>query len=113
MRGILYYTDGPRPFELHGLERIVYDDLTVAEAQVLMRVPSVRQPGADLETVHLRDRLFNCHEDNRVLVRNAWGITDVHVAGRRHLVTMLVTAEDLGALESASDSPGFGSGADA
>jgi hypothetical protein len=101
MRAILYYVDGPRPFELHGLERLVFDNLTLAEAQTLMRVPSVRQPGAPLETVEFRDRVFNRHEDNRVLIRNQWGITDVHVAARKHLVTILVTAEDIDTLELA------------
>jgi hypothetical protein len=101
MRAILYYVDGPRPFELRGLERIVYDDVTVAEARALMRIPSVREPGNPLETLEFRDRLFNLHEDNRVLIHNEWGITDVHVAGRRHLVTMLVTAEDLATLDQA------------
>ena len=103
MRGILYYVDGPRPFELHGLERIVFEDLSVSEAQALMRVPSVRQPGEPLETETVRDRVFNRHEDNRVLIRNEWGITDVHVAARRHLVTMLLAAEDLAALAQADE----------
>lgn len=104
MRGILYYVDGPRPFELRGLERLIYDDLTTAEAQMLMRVPAVRQPGDPLHTIELRGRLFNQHEDNRVLIHNAWGITDVHVAARRHVVTMLLTAEDLAALRD-QDAP--------
>ena len=98
MRGILYYVDGPRPFELRGLERLIFDDLTTAEAQTLMRVPGVRQPGDPVESVEFRGRHFNRHEDNRVLIHNSWGITDVHVAARRHLVTMLVTAEDLATL---------------
>jgi hypothetical protein len=99
MRGILYYVDGPRPIELHGLERLVFEDLTVDEAQALMSVPAVRLPGSPLETATVRGRVFNRHEDNRVLIRNAWGITDVHVAARRHLVTMLLPAEDLETLE--------------
>jgi hypothetical protein len=103
MRAILYYVDGPRAFELHGLERLIYDDVTFAEAQTLMRVPSVREPGAPLETIEFRDRVFNRHEDNRVLIRNQWGITDVHVAGRKYLVTMLVTADDLDTLDLAGD----------
>jgi hypothetical protein len=98
VRGILYYVDGPRPLELHGLERLVFDALTVAEAQTLMRLPAVRQPGADLRVEQLRGRAFTCHEDNRVLIANRWGITDVHVAARRHLVTMLVPTDDLLAL---------------
>jgi hypothetical protein len=102
MRGILYYVDGPRPFELRGLERLIYDDLTIDEARILMRVPAVRQPGDAMQTIALRGRQFNQHEDNRVLIHNAWGITDVHVAARRHLVTMLVTAEDLAALSVGS-----------
>jgi hypothetical protein len=101
MRAILYYVDGPRPFELHGLERLVFDNLTLAEAQSLMRVPDVRQPGEPLDTVEFRGRVFNRHEDNRVLIRNEWGITDVHVAARKHLVTMLVTADDIDTLELA------------
>ncbi len=102
MRAILYYVDEPRPFELHGLQRLIYDDLSVAEAQTLMRIPSVRTPGESLATIEFRGRTFNRHEDNRVLIYNEWGITDVHVAGRRHLVTMLLTAEDLAALEHVS-----------
>jgi hypothetical protein len=98
MRGILYYVDEPRPFELHGLQRLIYDALTTAEAQILMRIPAVRSPGEPLEVVEFRGRRFNRHEDNRVLIRNEWGITDVHVANRRYLVTMLVTAEDLATL---------------
>jgi hypothetical protein len=98
VRGILYYVDEPRPFELHGLQRLIYDELTTAEAQILMRIPVVRTPGEPLEALEFRGRQFNRHEDNRVLIRNEWGITDVHVANRCHLVTMLVTAEDLAAL---------------
>ena len=99
MRGILYYVDAPRPIELHGLERLVFEDLTVAEAQELMSVPAVRSPGDRLETATVRGRVFNRHEDNRVLIRNAWGITDVHVAARQHLVVMLLPADDLQTLE--------------
>ena len=102
MRAIVYYVDGPRPIELHGLERLIYDDLSVLEAQTLMRLPRVRQPGEPLQTLEFRGRVFNQHEDNRVLIRNTWGITDVHVAGRRHLVTMLVTTDDLASLEETS-----------
>lgn len=98
MRAILYYVEEPRPFELHGLQRLIYDGLSVAEAQALMRIPAVREPGAPLESLEFRGRSFNRHEDNRVLVRNEWGITDVHVANRRYLVTMLLAAEDLEAL---------------
>jgi hypothetical protein len=98
MRGILYYVDGPRPFELRGLERLLYDELTTEEARTLMRVPGVRQPGDPMEVVAFRGRMFNRHEDNRVLIHNSWGITDVHVVARRHLVTMLITAEDLAVL---------------
>ena len=39
--------------------------------------------------------MFNRHEDNRVLIYNAWGITDIQVADRRVRVTNLITAEDL------------------
>ena len=99
MRGILYYVDGPRPVELHGLERLVFEDLTVAEAQTLMSVPAVRTPGVPAEAAPLRGRTYSRHEDNRVLIRNSWGITDVHVAARKHLVTMLLPVEDLETLE--------------
>ena len=99
MRGILYYVDGPQPVELHGLERLVFEDLTVKEAQTLMSVPAVRSLGMPLDTATMRGRVFNCHEDNRVLIRNSWGITDVHVAARRHRVTMLLPADDLETLE--------------
>src|SRR5258708_4398577 len=98
MRGILYYVDGPRPFELRGLERLIFDGLSTAEAQTLMRVPCVRQPGDPVDSLEFRGRNFNRHEDNRVLIYNAWGITDVHVAARRQMVTMLITAEDLATL---------------
>lgn len=104
MRAIVYYVERPTPFELHGLERIVYDDLTTAEAQTLMRVPAVREPGAPVEVVEFRGRTFNRHEDNRVLIHNAWGITDVHVANRRHYLTMLLTAEDLAILREPPES---------
>ncbi len=99
MRGILYYVDGPRPVELQGLERLVFEDLTVPEAQVLMTVPAVRLPGLPLGTTTVRGRVFNRHEDNRVLIRNSWGITDVHVAARQHVVTMLLPVDDLETLE--------------
>jgi hypothetical protein len=98
MRAIVYYVQQPMPFELHGLERIIYDDLTTPEAQALMQLPSVREPGVPLETMEFRGRVFNRHEDNRVLIRNAWGITDVYVANRRHHMTMLLTADDLATL---------------
>jgi hypothetical protein len=98
MRAIVYYVERPMPFELHGLDRIIYDDLTTAEARLLMRVPAVREPAAPLETVEFRGRTFNRHEDNRVLIQNKWGITDVYVANRRHYMTMLLTAEDLATL---------------
>jgi hypothetical protein len=99
MRGILYYVDGPRPIELHGLERLVFDDLTVDEARTLMSVPAARSAGLPLETATIRGRAFNCHEDNRVLIRNKWGITDVHVAARQHRVSMLLPSDDLETLE--------------
>jgi hypothetical protein len=102
MRAILYYVDGPRPIELHGLERIIYDELSVAEAQTLMRLPAARTPGAELSRVEFRGRVFNCHEDNRVLIYNRWGITDVYVAERRHPVTMLIPAEDVATLTESS-----------
>ena len=92
---IVYYVPQAMPFELHGLERIRYDDLTTPEAQALMALPAVRVPGVPVETLEFRGRVFNCHEDNRVLIRNAWGITDVYVADRKHKMTMLLTAEDL------------------
>ncbi len=95
MRAIVYYVPQPMPFDLHGLQRIVYDDLSMAEAQALMQVPAVREPGEPLTTLEFRGMVFNRHEDNRVLIRNAWGITDVFVANRRHYMTMLVTADDL------------------
>lgn len=98
MRAIVYYVEQPMPLELHGLERIVFDDLSTAEAQLLMQVPAVRVPGAPLERVEFRGRAFNRHEDNRVLIHNRWGITDVYVAHRRHYLTMLLTAEDLATL---------------
>jgi len=85
-------------FELHGLQRLLYEGLTVAEAQALMRIPAVRRPGEPLESLEFRGSQFNRHEDNRVLIHNEWGITDVHVAKRQYLVTMLLTAEDLATL---------------
>lgn len=100
MQAILYYVSQPMPGELHGLERSVYADLTAAEAQALMRVPAVREPGAALESIAFRDRVFNRHEDNRVLIRSKWGITDVYVVNRRSYVSMLLPAEDLEALEA-------------
>jgi hypothetical protein len=103
MRAIVYYVEKPMPFELHGLERIVYDDLSTVEAQTLMQVPAVRTPGAPLESVQFRGRAFNRHEDNRVLIHNRWGITDVYVANRRHYMTMLLTAEDLATLSAAPE----------
>jgi hypothetical protein len=99
VRGILYYVDGPRPVELHGLERLVFEDLSLQEARLLMLVPAVRSPGLPPATATVRGRVFNCHEDNRVLIHNSWGITDVHVAARCHLVTMLLPADDLETLE--------------
>ena len=45
MRAILYYVEAPQPFELHGLQRLVYEDLTVTEARMLMQIPEVREPG--------------------------------------------------------------------
>jgi hypothetical protein len=39
------------------------------------------------------------------LIRNEWGITDVHVANRKYLVTMLLTAEDLASLKD-EEAPG-------
>jgi hypothetical protein len=106
MRAILYYVDAPQPFELHGLQRLIYEDLTVAEARALMQIPAVREPGAPIPTQEFRGRLFNRHEDNRVLIYNAWGITDIQVADRRVRVTSLITAEDLALLQE-------GPGADA
>lgn len=99
MRGIVYYVPQSMPVELHGLERIVYEDLTTAEAQTLMRLPAVRDPGAPLEPLEFRGRSFNRHEDNRVLLHNTWGITDVFVAHRRFYMTNLVPTEDLKTLE--------------
>ena len=98
MRAILYYVDEPKPFELHGLQRLVYDDLTMPEAQTLMRIPDVREPGVPMSTQEFRGRIFNRHEDNRVLLYNAWGITDISVADRRVRVTTLITADDLATL---------------
>jgi hypothetical protein len=98
MRAILYYVDAPQPFELHGLQRLIYDDLTVAEAQALMQIPAVREQGVPLPTQEFRGRQFNRHEDNRVLIYNTWGITDIQVADRRVRVTSLITAADLAAL---------------
>ena len=103
MRAIVYYVPQPMPYELHGLERLVYDQLSMAEAQTLMDLPTVREPHQPLATLVFRDRVFFCHEDNRVLIRNHWGITDVHVANRRYLVKMLIPAEDLGTLEEGDD----------
>lgn len=102
MRAILYYVDGPRPIELHGLERILYAGLSRAEAQTLMRLPATRVPGAELARIEFRGRVFNCHEDNRVLIYNNWGITDVYVVERKHLVTMLIPAEDVETLTEPS-----------
>ncbi|HVC81142.1 MAG TPA: hypothetical protein VNL35_11655 [Chloroflexota bacterium] len=95
MRGILYYVEEPKPIELHGLQRLMFEDLTLEEARILMRIPGVRQPGVPTESLTLRGRLYNSHEDNRVLIHNHWGITDIHVVGRRSLVTMLLPSEDL------------------
>jgi hypothetical protein len=100
MRAIIYYVPRPMPGELHGLERIVYDDLSLAEVRALMQLPAVREPGAALEAIAFRGRTFNRHEDNRVLIRNAWGITDVYVVGRRQYMTMLLPSEDLETLGS-------------
>jgi hypothetical protein len=102
MRAILYYVEEPKPFELHGLQRLVYDDLTILEAQALMRIPQVRQPGAQVSALEFRGRMFNQHEDNRVLIYNTWGITDIQVADRRVRVTSLITAEDLATLLEAA-----------
>lgn len=99
MRAIVYYISQPTLFELHGLERLLYDDLTMAEAKALMQIPAVRSPDAPPATVEFRGRVFNRHEDNRVLIRNAWGITDVHVVNRRQYTTMLLPADDLAVLE--------------
>ncbi len=99
MRAILYYVDGPRPLELAGLERLVFEDLTLEDARTLMTIPAARAPGLPLEPATVRGRSFNRHEDNRVLIRNSWGITDVHVAARQHVVTMLLPADDLETLE--------------
>jgi len=98
MRAILYYVEEPRPIELHGLQRFVFEDLTLDEARILMRIPGVRQPGVPTESLIFRGQLYNSHEDNRVLIHNHWGITDIHVADRRHLVHMLLPPEDLVAL---------------
>jgi hypothetical protein len=98
MRAILYYIDEPKPFELHGLQRVVYDDLTMLEAQALMQIPDVRQPGVPMSTQEFRGRVFHRHEDNRVLIYNTWGITDISVADRRVRVTNLITADDLSTL---------------
>lgn len=95
MRAILYYTEEPQPFELHGLRRLVFDDLGLDEARALMQIPAVRRTGEPLERAVFRGQEYARHEDNRVLIYNHWGITDIHVADRRSLVTMLIPAEDL------------------
>ncbi|HEY8282979.1 MAG TPA: hypothetical protein VIJ28_01200 [Chloroflexota bacterium] len=98
MRAVLYYVEEPKPIELHGLQRLVFEDLTLEEARTLMRIPAVRQSGVPIEALILRGTAYNCHEDNRVLIHNHWGITDIHVADRRSLVTMLLPTDDLTAL---------------
>jgi hypothetical protein len=105
MRAILYYVEEPQPIELHGLQRLVFDDLSLEEARTLMLIPAVRQPGVPMERLAFRGREYVRHEDNRVLIHNHWGITDIHVADRRSLVTMLIPAEDLAGLlqEAAPD----------
>jgi len=103
MRAILYYVDEPQPIELHGLQRLVFEDLTLDEARTLMRIPGVRQPGIANERLTFRGREYNSHEDNRLLLYNHWGITDIHVAERRSLVTMLIPTEDLTVLLQAGD----------
>src|ERR1700744_470554 len=95
MRAILYYVEAPRPGELHGLQRLVFENLEKDEAQTLMRVPAVRQPGVPPAPVTFRGREYARHEDNRVLISNHWGITDVYVLERKALVTMLLPREDL------------------
>ena len=98
MRAILYYVEAPRPGELHGLQRLVFDDLDKDEARMLMQVPAVRQPGTPLQPVMFRGREYARHEDNRTLISNDWGITDVYVLERRSLITMLLPREDLAEL---------------
>jgi hypothetical protein len=95
MRAILYYVDAPRPGELHGLQRLVFDNLDKDEAQTLMRVPAVRQPGVPLPPLTFRGREYARHEDNRTIISNHWGITDIYVLERKSLVTMLLPREDL------------------
>ena len=95
MRAILYYVDAPRPGELHGLQRLVFDNLDKDEAQTLMQVPAVRQPGVPLPPLTFRGREYARHEDNRTIISNHWGITDIYVLERKSLVTMLLPREDL------------------
>ena len=95
MRAILYYVEAPRPGELHGLQRLLFDDLDKDEARTLMQVPAVRQPGVPLRPVEFRGREYARHEDNRAIISNHWGITDVYVLERRSLITMLLPREDL------------------
>ena len=95
MRAILYYVDAPRMGELHGLQRLVFENLEKEEAQTLMRVPAVRQPGIPLPSLTFRGREYARHEDNRAIISNHWGITDVYVLERKSLITMLLPREDL------------------
>jgi hypothetical protein len=98
VRAILYYVEEPRPGELHGLQRLVFEDLDKDEARTLMQVPAVRKPGIPLQPVTFRGREYARHEDNRALISNHWGITDVYVMERRSLITMLLPREDLAEL---------------
>jgi hypothetical protein len=98
MRAILYYVEAPRPGELHGLQRLVFENLEKDEAQTLMQVPAVRQPGVPLPPVTFRGREYARHEDNRAIISNHWGITDVYVLERKSLITMLLPREDLAEL---------------
>ena len=98
MRAILYYVEEPRPGELHGLQRLVFENLDKAEAQALMQVPAVRRPGIALEPLTFRGRDYARHEDNRTIISNHWGITDVYVLERKSLITMLLPREDLAEL---------------
>jgi len=95
MRAILYYVEAPRPGELHGLQRLVFENLEKEEAQILMRIPAVRQPGVSQAPLTFRGREYARHEDNRAIISNHWGITDVYVLERRSLITMLLPREDL------------------
>ena len=105
MRAILYYVDAPRPGELHGLQRLVFENVDKEEARTLMQAPAVRQPGVPLPPLTFRGREYARHEDNRAIISNHWGITDVYVLERRSLITMLLPREDLAELmrEEAAD----------